>query len=63
MINLDFTKIDFVEYYDSDKDPWQMDNLHKTAGARLEFRLGFALYHCSRRASTRLARALHGTEH
>lgn len=31
MINIDFDKVDFVEYYDSSTDPWQMKNLHKTA--------------------------------
>ncbi len=31
MINIDFTKVDFVEYYNSSTDPWQMKNLHKTA--------------------------------
>lgn len=31
MINIDFTKVDFIEYYDSSTDPWQMKNLHKTA--------------------------------
>ena len=30
MIAIDFTKVDFVEYYDSSSDPWQMKNLHKT---------------------------------
>lgn len=31
MIPIDFKTADFVEYYDSSKDKWQMNNLHKTA--------------------------------
>eukprot|EP01047_Picozoa_sp_COSAG01_P008421 COSAG01_NODE_332_length_18712_cov_41.424358_20_plen_84_part_00 len=29
--DIQFDQVDFVEYYDADKDPWQMTNLHKTA--------------------------------
>ena len=31
MINIDFTKVDFVEYYNSAADKWQLNNLAKTA--------------------------------
>ena len=46
---LQFANVSFVEYYDSDKDPWQMDNLHKSADkatlAKLHAKVQ-AWYHC-----------------
>ena len=29
--SVEFDKVDFLEYYDVDADPWQMNNLAKTA--------------------------------
>lgn len=33
MKDIDFTTVDFVEYYNVSNDPWQMDNLHKSTAA------------------------------
>jgi hypothetical protein len=33
MKDITFEKADFVEYFDCEKDPWQMTNLAKTADA------------------------------
>lgn len=50
MINIDFTKVDFVEYYNNDNDEWQMHNLAKTADkatlAALHQKVQ-AWYHCA----------------
>jgi hypothetical protein len=32
--DIDFSRVDFVEIYDNEKDPWQMNNLVKDPRAK-----------------------------